>query len=144
MIKNYALIKSGCVEQVIVADADFANAVRAQWDHVEPAPEGVGIGWSWDGQAFAAPAVPDPGLQPTPVRHISVGAFFDRFGSGKWQILADGSDQCKAVIQDASVRKYIDLDNADLPAGLAILQAAGHAIDPAAILDAPIQPSELP
>ncbi|WP_156517004.1 hypothetical protein [Delftia sp. GW456-R20] len=29
----------------------------------------------------------------------------------------------EAVIQDASVRKYIDLDNPDLPAGLAILQA---------------------
>jgi hypothetical protein len=49
----------------------------------------------------------------------------------------------EAVIQDASVRKYIDLDNPDLPTGLAILQAAGHAIDPAAILDAPIQPHEL-
>lgn len=78
------------------------------------------------------------------VRHISVGAFFDRFGAEKWQILADNTTQCKAVIQDASVRKYIDLDNAELPAGLAILQAAGHSIDPAAILDAPIQPHELP
>lgn len=77
-------------------------------------------------------------------RHISVGAFFDRFGALKWAVLADASDQVKAVIQDASVRKFIDLDNADLPAGLAILQAAGHAIDPVAILDAPIQPHELP
>jgi len=144
MIKNYALIKSGCVEQVIVADADFADVAGAQWDHVEPAPEGVGIGWSWDGQAFAAPAVPEPGPQPTPVRHISVGAFFDRFGTMKWAILRDPDENCKAVVMDASVRKYIDLDNPDLPAGLAILQAAGHAIDPGAILDAPTQPHELP
>ena len=78
------------------------------------------------------------------VRHISVGAFFDRFGPLKWAILRDQDDSCKAVVQDASVRKYIDLDNVDLPAGLAILQAAGHAIDPVAILDAPIQPYELP
>lgn len=77
-------------------------------------------------------------------RHISVGAFFDRFSALKWAVLADSSEKVKAVIQDASVRKYIDLDNVDLPAGLAILQAAGHAIDPVAILDAPIQPHELP
>lgn len=77
-------------------------------------------------------------------QHISVGAFYDRFGPAKWAILSDESPQVRAVVRDASVRKYIDLGNADLPAGLAILQAAGHAIDPAAILDAPIQPRELP
>jgi hypothetical protein len=47
-------------------------------------------------------------------------------------------------VKDASVRAYIDLDNADLPAGLALLQAAGHAIDPEAVVDAPVQPSEMP
>lgn len=77
-------------------------------------------------------------------RNISVGAFFDRFGSVKWDILADPNERVKAVREDASVRKYIDLDNPDLPAGLAILQEAGHAIDAAAILNAPIQPHELP
>lgn len=87
---------------------------------------------------------PEASAAPSNFRHISVGAFFDRFGPIKWAVLADSSDQVKAVIQDASVRKYIDLDNVDLPAGLAILQAAGHAIDPVAILDAPIQPHELP
>lgn len=144
MSNYFALIKSGRVEQVIVADADFVDSIRAQWDHIEPAPETVGAGWAWDGQAFAAPPAPDPGPQPAVVRHISVGAFFDRFGPMKWAILRDPDDNCRAVVMDASVRKYIDLDNPDLPAGLAILQAAGHAIDPTAILDAPIQPHELP
>lgn len=78
------------------------------------------------------------------VRHISVGAFFDRFGAAKWAILADTSPQVRAVVQDASVRSYIDLDNADLPAGLAILQAAGHEIEAEAIVDAPVAFSELP
>jgi len=77
-------------------------------------------------------------------QHISVGAFYDRFGAAKWAILSDESPQVRAVVRDASVRKYIDVDNPELPAGLAILQAAGHDIDPAAILDAPIQPHELP
>ncbi|RYF06526.1 MAG: hypothetical protein EOO31_09655 [Comamonadaceae bacterium] len=80
---------------------------------------------------------------PAP-RHTSVGAFFDRFGPAKWAILADASPQVRAVVQDASVRSYIDLDNADLPAGLAILQAAGHEIDAEAIVDAPVAFSESP
>lgn len=86
-------------------------------------------------------------VQQAPVaepRHISVGAFFDRFEPLKWTILADPSPQVQAVIKDASVRPYIDLDRADLPAGLQVLIDAGHAIDSAAILGAEIQPKELP
>lgn len=77
-------------------------------------------------------------------RHISVGAFFDRFGPLKWAILADTAPTVQAVVRDASVRKFIDLDNPDLPAGLQILVAAGHPIDAAAIVETPIQPEELP
>lgn len=84
---------------------------------------------------------PPPAQEP---RHITVGAFFDRFGTEKWSILADANPQVQAVIRDASVRTYIDLDNADLPAGLALLQAAGHAIDAEAVVDAPVQPGERP
>lgn len=42
------------------------------------------------------------------------------------------------------VRKFIDLDNPDLPAGLQIIVAAGHPIDTAAIVETSIQPEELP
>ena len=86
--------------------------------------------------------VPEPEI--VVVRHISVGAFYDRFGAAKWAILADESPQVRAVVRDVSVRKYIDLANTELPAGLAILQAAGHAIVPEAILGDPIHPHELP
>lgn len=79
-----------------------------------------------------------------PIRHISVGAFFDRFGPLKWAILADQSPPVQAVVRDASVRKFIDLDNPDLPAGLQIIVTAGHSIDPAAIIGAPVEGSELP
>lgn len=88
---------------------------------------------------------PEVTTAPVPSqRHISVGAFFDRFGPLKWAILADQSPTVQAVVRDASVRKFIDLANPDLPAGLQILIAAGHAIDAAAIVEAPIQPEELP
>lgn len=78
------------------------------------------------------------------LRLISVGAFFDRFGPQKWAILASNDASVRAVIADASVRKFIDLDNTDLPAGLAILQAAGFGIDPEAIVSDPILANELP
>ncbi len=77
-------------------------------------------------------------------RRINVGAFYDRFGAAKLAILSDDSPQVRAVIHDASVRRFIDLDRSDLPAGLAILQAAGHAIDPRQILEAPVRAEELP
>lgn len=77
-------------------------------------------------------------------RHITVGAFFDRFGPAKWGILSDSTPAVQAVIRDASVRRHIDLDNPELPAGLAIVQAAGHAIDASAIIDAPVMPGEAP
>lgn len=80
----------------------------------------------------------------TAARHISVGALYDRFGPAKWGILADTSPLVQAVIKDASVRSYIDLDNPDLPAGLAIIQAAGHTIDAESIVNAPIGPGERP
>lgn len=81
---------------------------------------------------------------PLAPRYISVGAFFDRFGPLKWSILADEAPAVRAVVQDASVRKYIDLDRADLPMGLQVLIDAGHAIDSEAILTAPVQPHEVP
>ena len=79
---------------------------------------------------------------PPEARRISVGAFFDRFGAQKWAILSDTSPSVQAVIQDASVRRYIDLDNAQLPGGLQVIASAGHAIDANAILSAPVQASE--
>ena len=97
--------------------------------------EGGLTGWRW-------PQVP---AAPAPItRHISVGAFFDRFGPLKWAILADTAPTVQAVVRDASVRRFIDLDNPDLPAGLQIIVTAGHAINPASIINAAIEPEELP
>lgn len=56
---------------------------------------GGAVVWYWpvvQGEVIAVP------------RHITVGAFFDRFGPMKWAILADTDPQVRAVILDASVR----------------------------------------
>lgn len=49
---NYALIKTGIVANIIVADAAFAEAIATDWDAVVLMPEGAGIGWGWNGKKF--------------------------------------------------------------------------------------------
>lgn len=94
-----------------------------------------------DAALVVEPPAPIPEPEPAP-RHISVGAFFDRFGALKWAILADTTPTVQAVIKDASVRQYIDLDNPELAGGIVLLQQAGHEVDAEVVIDAPIQPDE--
>lgn len=129
---RWALIQGGVIANVV--EQDGQPQADGQWIACGDA----GPGWAWDGVGFSAP----PSAPPEP-RRISVGAFFDRLGPAKWAILADASPLVQAVVKDASVRTYIDLDNPDLPAGLAIV-AAGHTIDVAAITGAPVMESERP
>lgn len=146
---NYALIKDDTVHNVIVADDGFIATIAYDWDHIEriDAEPGVGIGWGWAAGAFTAPQALETGpSEPIfPVlRHLSIGSFFDRFGAAKWAILADQAPTVQAVIKDASVRTYIDLDHPQLPQALALLTAAGHDFDAHAVVDAPVQPEERP
>lgn len=88
---------------------------------------------------------PEPPVPPAPVqRHITVGAFFDRFGAAKWSVLASTDPLVQAMVRDASVRTFIDLDRPDLLQGLVMVQSMGFDIDPQAIVSAEIQPSERP
>lgn len=144
---KYALIKNGIVQNVIVASPGFV-ATLPGYDHIEAldAPEEqkvAGPGWLYDAATgiFSEPPEPE---QPASPRHISIGAFYDRFGAFKYAILADANPMVQALIKDTSVRQYIDLDRVDLLSGLQMLVTAGHAIDPEAILTAHIQPEELP
>lgn len=101
------------------------------------------VGEHYPGRYRAADAATSASADPAP-RHISVGAFFDRFGAVKYSILADQNPLVQALIADCSVRQHIDLDRGDLPVALGMLVNAGHAIDAEDILGAPIQPGELP
>ena len=88
-------------------------------------------------------------LPPAPIEvveefRISVGAFFDRFGAEKWSILSSSNTSVQALIKDASVRQFIDLQRADLPSGIDMIIAAGFQIDKQAILNTPRQPGEEP
>lgn len=132
-LTRYAQLSNNVVVNVIESETD-PDGINGEW----VACGDAGPGWTFDGAAFHAP-------EPEPVkRHISVGAFFDRFGAEKWAILASAAPGVQAIVKDASVRAYIDLDNPQLPMGLQILADAGHAIDAPAVINAAIEPGELP
>ena len=108
----------------------------------EQAP--VGTFWCWNfrewflQQEFQQDSTPvvDRGTK------ITVGSFFDRFGTHKYPILADQNPMVQALIKDVSVRKYVDLADPQLPTGLGLLVQAGHAIDPQKILTDPVTEDE--
>jgi hypothetical protein len=121
----YALIKNEVVENVIIADAAFAEQIAVHYDDVislDSRPE-VGIGWGYVSGAFVAPIVvlpvlPDP--EPDPAEWlIDVGPFFDRFGNLKMAILTSTDAGVRAILADLQVRHWIDLKRADVATGLA-------------------------
>ena len=147
---DYALIKNGVVENVIVATPEFIQTIAQDWDHVEALDTlheqglGVGRGWSWDAvTGFTQPPQPVVPVEPVK-RHIAVGSFYDRFGAEKYNILASTDLTVQALIKDVSVRKFIDLDRDDLLLGLQMIQSKGFNIDPQAIVSGEVLDSEKP
>lgn len=54
---------------------------------------------------------------------IDVGPFFDRFGAAKMAVLTSVDIGVRAIIEDAKVRKWIDLRNASVPTSIDYLIA---------------------
>lgn len=76
---------------------------------------------------------------------IDIGPFFDRFGALKMAILTSTHPIAKAVVTDVSIRKWIDLNNPSVSAGIDALSAAGIPVTAAlktAILTTPVLPIE--
>lgn len=112
---------------VAIAATESVGYSFADFDHAETpdAPE--------------QPVVVDPALW-----RIDVGSFFDRFGDAKLAILASENTIVKAMIIDASVRKYISLierkDELTQMLGLLQTLVSGITLDVTAILET--QPTE--
>ena len=163
---EYALIKSGTVQNVIVADDAFIDSIASEWEHIEridtPAEQalGVGIGWGWDGAAFIAPP---PGQASTPppanvARRITKLAFRNRFTKAEkagieFAALDDPTSPIaqrqqaaalRADLKDLDQATFIDLDDEDTRTGVLTLEAvglisAGRAVE---IIGAPVQDKE--
>lgn len=110
-----------------------------------------GQAWNWTGREWVALArdqhagagTPEP---PAPPRMIAVGAFFDRFGANKWGILSSADALVQALVRDCSVRvkSGINLDAPDVRQGVLLLVSKGFAMNPDALLGAPVRESERP
>ena len=113
-----------------------------EYDTPLPLPEHLTADWRLEEVSVAAiaPDAPEQPLVVDPARwRIDVGSFFDRFGDAKLAILASENAVVKAMITDASVRKYISLieRNEELTQMLALLQSLvpGITLDVTAILE---------
>ena len=113
-----------------------------EYDTPLPQPEHLTADWRLEEISFAV-AAQDIEPEPTPVDpalwRIDVGSFFDRFGEAKLAVLSSENSVVKAMITDASVRKYIALIERkdELAQMLGLLQTLvpGISLDITAILE---------
>ena len=113
-----------------------------EYDTPLPLPEHLTADWRLEEVSVAtiAPNAPEQPLVVDPARwRIDVGSFFDRFGDAKLAILSSENAVVKAMIMDASVRKYIALverkDELTQMLGLLQTLVPGISLDVAAILE---------
>lgn len=88
-------------------------------------------------------------VEPAPVNPtawlIDIGPFFDRFGAAKMAVLTSADAGVKAILADTQVRKWIDLQRADVAQSIAYIASVVAAVTPAlqtAILTTPVTPDE--
>jgi hypothetical protein len=63
---------------------------------------------------------PEPSVDPCQWL-IDLGPFYDRFGAAKMAVLTSSDAGVKAILNDVSVRKWIDLQRADVGTSLAYI-----------------------
>ena len=88
--------------------------------------------------------VQTPGA-PTYQWFLDIGAFFDRFGQAKLNILTSADPVVKAIIQDVMVRKWVDLKRPDVQYGVTVIAAKVPELTFSllnSILTTPVRPDE--
>lgn len=154
---NVALIRNNVVENVIVADLAFAQALG--YDHAVETEE-AGIGWLYADGVLSPPPIEPPEPEPPRPRHITRLAFLQRITMAEHvaielaSIHDPASDQ-QTQVRAATLRKMLQLVNAatwidlDRPDTRGMVQqieamgmlAPGRALE---ILDGEILPIERP
>lgn len=155
MTQYYAHITSGAVDFVLRVEPHsvFADPYASEF---VPCPEGVQVGWLYDGAVFSPPVTPEP-VEDWRVTRL---AFRNRFTTAEKVALEiaaldNPAAAMPARAQAAALRAnqadlaaatFVDLQRADTRAGVQALEAggllaAGRAL---AILDAPVEAHERP
>lgn len=133
---QYALINNNKVENIIVADQEFIDAISDQYQHIEsldqPGELNIGVGWSWSQNGgFSAPTPEPEPNQPSP-KKITQLAFISRFTDA--EAIALDLASIGSTVEAASIRRYmqkinvatfIDLEREDTIAGVNQLEAVG-------------------
>lgn len=98
---KYSLIKNGIVENVILADTDFIESIRDQWDDI--ILDDGNIGQLWDGQTFT---------NPSPILIVKYSVFWDSFkNSSLYQQLRDFAKQ-DLSINTTLTELIVEINNA--------------------------------
>lgn len=146
---NYARIIDNTAQEVIDFDPNgrFHPDVAALF---EPVPDEVNQGATRDIDGiwtpYVAPPAGDPPPPPEPAPDptewlIDIGPFFDRFGAAKMDVLCSTNLTVKAIVQDVTVRKWIDLTRPDVSMGLTVIGSIVTSVTTelrAAILSTPV------
>lgn len=125
---RYEILDGETVTNTIIADADYMEANYQQGNYREvpepPAPEPEPPVWEW---------------------YIDIGPFFDRFGATKMAVLTSADAGVRALITDLQVRKWVDLQLAEVAQGLAYIGTVVPSVTPAlqqTILTTPVLETE--
>ena len=98
------------------------------------------------GHTYAAGVFTPPAPATDPCAYlIDLGPFYDRFGAAKMAVLTSTDAGVKAIIADLNIRKWVDLQRADVASGLAYVGGVVPSVDAAlrtAILATPVTAEE--
>jgi hypothetical protein len=76
---------------------------------------------------------------------IDTGPFYDRFGAVKMSVLTSQDPSIKAIIQDLSIRKWVDLTRSDVAESINYISGIIPGVTPeliSSILTDPVMPDE--
>lgn len=126
-MNRYALISGGRVVNVVMADPIALNEIQGYDAVVET--EIAGPGWSWTQEGGFTPPEPTPASpSPQPSAILTRLEFLRRFTPTERQAIRSARAQ-SVELDDfmflLEMAETIHLDNADVIAGLALLEASG-------------------
>lgn len=144
--------KDGVVVSMVVVNQGGvvpSSTIAGAIEYLLPDDSPVNIGWLCSVDENGAPSFSEP--PPLPPAEdpaewlIDVGQFFDRFKDAKMDVLMSDNATVRAIVEDAKVRKWIDLQDPSVGFSISILASIIPSVTQdlkAEILTTPVAPRE--